>query len=92
MAKSPSHKFGQIIGNVLESAILPLLEKFAIKYNLYLDKKGKRPCRSGLKCSWTDLYGNTHDLDYVFERGGTRDEKGTPAAFIEAAVKQSRLV
>lgn len=85
MAISPSHKFGQIIGDALEAAILPLLMDFAEQHGLYLDRKGRRPCRKGLKCLWTDLHGNTHDLDFVLERGGTEFEKGTPIAFIETA-------
>lgn len=85
MAISPSHKFGQIIGDALEAAILPVLMDFAKQYGLYLDRKGQRACRKGLKCSWTDLHGNTHDLDFVLERGGTEFEKGTPVAFIETA-------
>jgi len=85
MAISPSHKFGQIIGDTLEAAILPLLVKFAERHGLYLDRKGRRPCRKGLKCSWTDLHGNIHDLDFVLERGGTQFEKGTPVAFVETA-------
>lgn len=85
MALSPSHRFGQIIGDVLEEATLPLLQRFANEHGLYLDKKGDRPCRSGQKCSWKDLNGNTHDLDYVLERDGTPQKVGTPVAFIEAA-------
>ena len=45
MAVSPSHKFGQIIGDVLEAAILPMLSAFASKHGLYLDKKGPRRTR-----------------------------------------------
>ena len=85
MAESPAHRFGQIIGEVLETAILPLLEKFARDHQLYLDKKGIRPCRRGKKCKWLDSNGNTHDLDYVLERGGTLERMGMPAAFIETA-------
>jgi hypothetical protein len=85
MAESPAHKFGQIIGDVLEAAIGPLLKDFATKHNLYLDKKGPRPARSGSKVSWTDLYGNTHDLDFVLERNGTDSKIGIPVAFIETA-------
>jgi hypothetical protein len=40
---------------------------------------------SGKKISWTDLYGNTHDLDFVFERGGSPSAIGNPVAFIETA-------
>jgi hypothetical protein len=85
MATSPSHRFGQIIGEVLEAAIIPLLADFAGKHGLYFDKQGPRPCRSGLKCSWIDLNKNSHDLDFVLERGGTPTKKGMPAAFIEVA-------
>jgi hypothetical protein len=85
MAQSPAHKFGQVIGDVLEAAIVPLLEAFARKHDLYLDRKGPRPCRRGRKCTWTDLNGNAHDLDFVLERGGTLEAVGTPVAFIETA-------
>jgi len=85
MAISPSHRFGQIVGDVLEATILPILTDFAKQHGLYLDRKGLRPCRNGLKCSWTDLNGNTHDLDFVLERGGSEYKRGTPVAFIETA-------
>ncbi len=49
MAKSPSHKFGQIIGEVLETSVEPMLRALAAKHNLYLDIKGKRPARKGRK-------------------------------------------
>lgn len=85
MAESPAHRFGQIIGEVLESAIDPLLSKFAKEHNLYLDRKGERPCRVGRKCTWIDSNKNKHDLDFVLERGGTPNKVGVPAAFIETA-------
>jgi hypothetical protein len=85
MAESPSHRFGQIIGEVLEAAIEPVLADFAQEHHLFLDKKGPRPCRSGKKCKWKDMYGNSHDLDFVLERGGSLQEVGMPAAFIEVA-------
>src|SRR5437016_5100811 len=85
MAVSPAHRFGQIIGEVLEAGILPLLESFAKKHGLYLDKKGLRPARPGKKVTWTDRNENKHDLDFVLERGGTAEEKGDPVAFIETA-------
>ena len=85
MASSPSHKFGQIIGDVLELAIEPTLRRFAKVKSLFLDKKGKRPARKGNKVSWTDLYGNTHDLDFVLERHGSPEKIGDPVAFIETA-------
>lgn len=85
MAESLSHKFGQIIGDLLELALEPNLQKFARKHKLYLDKKGERKARSGKKVSWTDSKGNKHDLDFVLERGGTENKIGVPIAFIESA-------
>ncbi|MDR3329164.1 MAG: hypothetical protein LBS63_03520 [Prevotellaceae bacterium] len=85
MAESLSHKFGQIIGELLELAVEPHLQKFAKKHKLYLDKKGERKARAGKKVSWTDDKGNSHDLDFVLERGGTAATVGVPVAFIESA-------
>ncbi len=85
MAESLSHKLGQIIGDLLELAIKPNLEKFAKKHTLFLDKKGERITRKGIKLTWTDLKENKHDLDFVLERGGTKDTLGVPIAFIETA-------
>ena len=85
MAKSPAHKFGQIIGHLTEDIMYPLLLKYCNKNKLYLDKSGARPARKGHKLSWVDKYGNTHDLDFVIEKKGTREKVGTPVAFIESA-------
>ncbi len=85
MGVSPSHRFGQIIGDTLESAVTPLLRKFAKKHGLYLDHQGSRPCRNGKSCSWVDGNGNSHDLDFVLERGGVPERTGDPVAFIETA-------
>src|SRR5207249_3954484 len=85
MAESPSHQFGQVIGDILEAAVKPVLQEFADKYNLYLDKQGPRPTRDGNKVSWVDKNGNKHDLDFVLERSGTPRIVGTPVAFIETA-------
>jgi len=85
MAESLSHKFGQIIGDLLELALEPHLQKFASKHKLYLDKKGVRKARSGKKVTWTDTRENKHDLDFVLERGGTENTIGVPVAFIESA-------
>ena len=85
MAESHSHKFGQIIGDLLEIAIQPHLEKFARKNKLFLDKKGIRKARPGKKVTWTDNNGNKHDLDFVIERGGAASKIGIPVAFIESA-------
>lgn len=86
MATSPSHRFGQIIGDLLEEIMAPQLQEFCDKRGLYLDKRGERgAAREGKKVSWLDKYGNTHDLDFVIEKGGTDDVRGRPIAFIEAA-------
>lgn len=85
MASSPSHKFGQIIGNLLEEIIFSPLREFYKERGLYLDTQGDRKARSGKKVTWEDKYGNMHDLDYVIEKGGTPDIIGKPVAFIEVA-------
>jgi hypothetical protein len=86
MATSPSHRFGQIIGDLLEEIITPQLEEFCSSRDLYLDKKGERgAARDGKKVTWVDKFGNSHDLDFVIEKGGTKDVRGRPLAFIEAA-------
>ena len=86
MALSPSHKLGQMIGDQVEAAIRPRLGTIAKEFGLYLDHKSRRPARGRkTKVSWTDLYGNTHDLDYVLESGGTSRVFGGPKAFIETA-------
>ena len=85
MAQSPTHRFGQIIGDVLEEAVSSPLRAFADEHGLYLDHKGKRPARRGVKCTWLDKNGNKHDLDYVLETGGTPSQVGAPVAFIETA-------
>jgi hypothetical protein len=86
MATSPSHRWGQIIGQeFLEVAIAPLMSAVAAKHGLYLDRKGTRAARTGRKISWVDLYGNTHDLDFVLERNGSDTQIGSPVAFVETA-------
>ena len=85
MAISYSHRFGQIIGDSLEMAMEPFLYNFAEENNLYLDKKGFRPARAGVKLSWSDINDNIHDLDFVLERNGSDTIQGMPAAFIECA-------
>jgi hypothetical protein len=86
MAKSPAHRFGQLIGELIESVVRPQLEDFCHAQGLYLDHQNReRPARSGRKVSWTDEYGNSHDLDFVIEREGTDNQIGKPVAFIESA-------
>ena len=86
MAESPAHRFGQLIGELLESVVHPQIEDFCRNQGLYLDhQKRDRPARSGKKVSWSDQYGNAHDLDFVIEREGTDQQIGRPVAFIESA-------
>jgi hypothetical protein len=86
MAQSPSHKLGQIIGEMLEAAIREPLERVAARHGLYLDYKHKRAARSNRsKVAWTDSKGNCHDLDYVLEEGGSEERIGKPVGFIEIA-------
>ena len=86
MAKSPAHKLGQIIGDHVEAAIDVPLRNMAAEFGLYLDHQHRRPARQGKrKVAWEDSYGNTHDLDYVLEEGGSEEERGNPRAFIEIA-------
>jgi hypothetical protein len=86
VAASPSHKFGQIIGDLLEALLCPLLKGVADKHGCYLDYKHPRPARSNKsKVCWEDDKGNCHDLDYVMEFGGSDDRIGPPKAFIETA-------
>jgi hypothetical protein len=86
MAESAAHKFGQVIGGLLESVVKPPLEQFCEKQGLYLDHQKKtRPARRGRKVSWEDPYGNFHDLDFVIERNGSDREIGQPVAFVEVA-------
>jgi len=86
MAQSPAHKFGQIIGNLLEDVMKPVLQDFCCQRGLYLDAKGVRPgVRKGCKVTWKDRYGNSHDLDFVIEKDGSDNRRGRPVAFIEVA-------
>jgi hypothetical protein len=86
MAESPSHRFGQIVGSLLEEILSPVLQKFCDERGLYLDRHGNRAgVRNGKKVSWEDKYGNSHDLDFVIEKNGTSSKRGRPVAFIEAA-------
>jgi hypothetical protein len=85
MADSFSHKWGQIIGNLIQEFICERLEEIASHHSLYLDYQKQRKARTKKKVSWQDRYGNSHDLDYVLERGGTEHIRGLPVAFIETA-------
>lgn len=86
MAQSDSHKFGQLIGNFVESVIIEVLEPVAQKYNLYLDYRHPREARNGrTEVIWSDVNGNKHKLDIVLEENGSETEVGNPKAFIEMA-------
>jgi hypothetical protein len=85
MAQSFAHKWGQLIGNLLQLSLQEVLQEIADKHGLYLDYQRAREARSGKKVTWLDRHGNRHDLDYVLERGGTDAVCGLPAAFIETA-------
>ncbi|HEX8447258.1 MAG TPA: hypothetical protein VF649_11670 [Sphingomonas sp.] len=86
MAESPSHRFGQVVGNLLEEILKPELLRFCDERGLYLDRHGSRiNVRKGRKVAWEDKYGNSHDLDFVIEKDGSDDARGRPVAFIEAA-------
>lgn len=55
MANSPTHRFGQIIGDVLEAALKDPLAHVAQKHGLYLDCKCPRAARGGQsKVGWKD--------------------------------------
>jgi hypothetical protein len=88
MAKSPAHRWGQIIGDVLEEAFRPVIKQVADSHGLYFDYKRKRAARRNLTVAWTDQYGNAHLLDYVLERAGTDAQLGLPVAFIETAFRR----
>lgn len=86
MANSPSHKFGQIIGDLLEYIVNIYLKPIENQHNLYIDKKRSRKARNNKKeVIYTDEYGNKHKLDIVIEKYGTEEQFGDPIAFIEMA-------
>lgn len=85
MAESYSHRWGQIIGNLIQEFIRETLQEVALAHGFYLDYQKKRACRISKKVSWQDRYGNFHDLDYLLERGGDENTRGLPVAFIETA-------
>lgn len=89
MAQAPGHRFGQIIGDMLEEAVRPPLAEVAERHGLYLDWKHSRAARGGRKkVNWIDSKANAHDLDYVLEVGGSEKVQGRPKAFIEIAYRR----
>lgn len=86
MAKSNSHKFGQMIGDLLEVSMIKELRPIAEEFNMFLDFKHARKARSNKKeVVWIDGEGNKHKLDIVIEENGDEDNIGNPKAFIELA-------
>lgn len=86
MANSPAHRFGQIIGDLLEIAMIQYCMPIADKYSLYLDYRHSRAARSGQnEVKWVDVNDNVHKLDIVIEDGGSEEKFGKPRAFIEIA-------
>ncbi|MCC0705233.1 DNA methylase [Clostridioides sp. ES-S-0049-02] len=90
MAKSNAHKFGQMIGDLLEVAIIDKLKPVCKEYNMYLDYQHMRKARNNKKkVRWEDEDGNKHDLDIVIEINGSEEKLGDPKAFIEMAWRRS---
>lgn len=86
MAKSPAHRFGQLIGDLLENTLIRYCQPVAAEYGMYLDYRHPRPARKNQKdVKWKDINGNTHKLDIVIESDGTEWQIGQPKAFIEMA-------
>lgn len=86
MAKSPAHRFGQFIGDLLEYTLIRYCQPIANEYGMYLDYKHSRPARNNQnEVKWIDINGNTHKLDIVIEYEGSETTIGKPRAFIEMA-------
>lgn len=89
MAQSPTHRFGQIIGELVERSLHKPLVAVARKHGLYLDYRHQRTARQGnSNVGWRDHKGNVHNLDYVLEHGGSERKVGRPKAFIEIAYRR----
>ena len=83
---SPSHKFGQIIGTLVEEVVISYLMPVAEHYSLFLDYNKPRKARNMKKdVRWTDINNNVHKLDIVMEKGGDENKIGSPCVFIEIA-------
>ncbi|MCD1261714.1 DNA methylase [Paenibacillus athensensis] len=86
MAQSASHKFGQMIGDLLEKAMYVYMEPVARRHGLFFDYKHPRWARNGKSdVVWTDINNNKHKLDIVLEKNGTEQQYGQPVVFIEMA-------
>lgn len=86
MAISDAHRLGQLIGNMLESAMRPQLHSVLSPSHFLDSVSTSRTARKGKKkVTWKDAQGNKHDLDFVIEQNGTDSVVGNPKAFIECA-------
>lgn len=86
MATAPGHRFGQIIGDLLEEATIEACRPIAAEHGFYLDYIHPRKARGGAKkVRWDDDKGNHRDLDIVIEENGNESKYGVPRAFIEVA-------
>ncbi len=91
MAESLAHRWGQVVGELFETAFHSFLAEIASRAGVYLDFNGNKrpsdlPVRNNRgKLAWRDSGGNWHQLDYVYERGGANGTVGVPAAFVELA-------
>ena len=86
MAQSYAHILGELLGNFFETTMVNYLRPFAENHGFYFDYKHPRTARNQKPdVVWTDIDGNRHKLDVVFEMGGNENVIGTPKAFIEIA-------
>ena len=91
MAQSLAHTWGQVVGEVFEETFNAILTDTARNAGVYLDFNGNerdRDCgvrNNRGKLAWQDAAENWHQLDFVYERGGTRERVGVPVAFVEVA-------
>lgn len=86
MAKSPSHRLGELIGDFFEESLIDYLKPIVEKKGFYLDYRHPRDARDGGKeVIGIDEDGNKHKLDIVIEADGSEEKLGNPKAFIEMA-------
>lgn len=86
MANSPSHRLGELIGDLFEESLVEYLKPLAENKGFYLDYRHARAARGGGKeVIGLDEDGNKHKLDIVIEENGSEEKLGIPRAFIEMA-------
>lgn len=91
MAESQAHTWGQIVGDIFEATFYDMLAAEAETAGVYFDhNKNERARDCGVrnsrgKLAWQDAEENWHQLDFVYERGGTPERVGVPVAFVEVA-------